>query len=153
MSRTNLHRFQKPWFRLSLKALTPSAPHCSSNPRAFWTKKQANREKKGREKPQAEHTLPPFQPTLCGKRRSVENSFPQTISRLYRVPSEIKRREVESDPQVSPEEIMSCRTDTASQMELGCENSTSFASGCSSTAVQRTLSLWLPSTAVETAIA
>ena len=39
-------------------------------------------------------------------------------------------------------------------MELGCESWTSFASGCSSTAVQRTLSLWLcPSTAVETAVA
>ena len=37
---------------------------------------------------------------------------------------------------------------------LGCESWTSFASSCSSTAVQRTLSLWLcPSTAVETAIA
>ena len=52
-----------------------------------------------------------------------------------RVPSEIKRREVELDPQVSPEEIMS------REVELGCESWTSFASGCSSTAVQRTLSL------------
>ena len=50
---------------------------------------------------------------------------------IIRVPGEIKRREV----------------------ELGCESWTSFASGCSSTAVQRTLSLWLLSTAVETAIA
>ena len=40
------------------------------------------------------------------------------------------------------------------ELELGCESWTSFASSCSSTAVQRTLSLWLcPSTAVETAIA
>ena len=54
---------------------------------------------------------------------------------LYRVPGEIKRMEVELEPQVSPEEIMSW------EMELGCESWTSFASGCSSTAVQRTLSL------------
>ena len=43
------------------------------------------------------------------------------------------------------------------EVELGCESWTSFAlscPNCSSTAVQRTLSLWLcPSTAVETAIA
>ena len=38
----------------------------------------------------------------------------------------------------SPEETMS------REVELGCESWTSFASGCSSTAVQRTLSLWLP---------
>ena len=52
-------------------------------------------------------------------------------------------REVELDPQVSPE------------VELGCESWTSFASGCSSTAVQRTLflSVTLPCTAVETAVA
>ena len=47
----------------------------------------------------------------------------------------LKRREVKLDPQVSPEEIMS------REVELGCENWTSFASSCSSTAVQRTLSL------------
>ena len=56
-----------------------------------------------------------------------------------------------ADLQVSPEEIMS------REMELGWESWTSFASSCpscSSTAVQRTLSLWLcPSTAAETAIA
>ena len=40
-------------------------------------------------------------------------------------------------PSVSPEEIMS------REVELGCESWTSFASSCSSTAVQRTLSLWL----------
>ena len=45
---------------------------------------------------------------------------------------EIKRREVELDLQVSPEEIMS------REVELGCESWTSFASSCSSTAVQRT---------------
>ena len=33
----------------------------------------------------------------------------------HRVPGEIKRREVELDPQVSPEEIMS------REVELGCE--------------------------------
>ena len=50
-------------------------------------------------------------------------------------PEEIMNREVELDPQVSPEEIMN------REVELGCESWTSFASGCSSTAVQRTLSL------------
>ena len=54
---------------------------------------------------------------------------------VHRVPGEIKRREVELDPQVSPEEIMS------REVELGCESWTSFDSGRSSTAVQRTLSL------------
>ena len=44
-------------------------------------------------------------------------------------------RWVELDLQVSPEEIMS------REVELGCESWTSFASSCSSTAVQRTLSL------------
>ena len=52
-----------------------------------------------------------------------------------RVPGKIKRREVELDPHVNPEEIMS------REVELGCESWTSFASGCSSTVVQRTLSL------------
>ena len=55
---------------------------------------------------------------------------------------------LELDLQVSPEEIMS------REVELGCESWTSFASSCSSTAVQRTLSLSLcPSMAVERAIA
>ena len=55
---------------------------------------------------------------------------------------------MELDPHVSPEKIMS------SEVELGCESWTSFASSFSSTAVQRTLSLSLcPSTAVETAVA
>ena len=53
------------------------------------------------------------------------------------VPDEIKRREVGLDPPFSPEEIMSM------EVELGCESWTSFASGCSWTAVQRKLSLWL----------
>ena len=66
----------------------------------------------------------------------------------FQSPGEIKRREMELDPQVSPEEIMSM------EVELGYESWIAFASGCSSTAVQRTLSLsvTLPSTAVETAI-
>ena len=63
------------------------------------------------------------------------NMFNAGLLLRYRVPGEIKRREVELDPQVSPEEIMS------REVELGCESWTSFASGCSSTAVQRTLSL------------
>ena len=46
-------------------------------------------------------------------------------------PEEIMSREVELDPQVSPEGIMS------REVELGCD----FASGCYSTAVQRTMSL------------
>ena len=54
---------------------------------------------------------------------------------IHRVPGEIERRDVELDPQVSQEEILS------REMELGCESWTSFASGCPSTAVQRTLSL------------
>ena len=53
----------------------------------------------------------------------------------WRDPGEIKRREVELDPQVSPEEIMN------REVELGWESWTSFASGCSSTAMQRTLSM------------
>ena len=57
------------------------------------------------------------------------------IQARSRVPGEIKRREVELDPQVSPDEFMS------REVKLGCESWTSFASGCSSTAVQRTLSL------------
>ena len=61
--------------------------------------------------------------------------FHITHEHYHRVPGEIKRREVELDHQVSPEEIMS------REVELGCESWTSFASGCSSTAVERTLSL------------
>ena len=68
---------------------------------------------------------------------------------IHRVPGEIKRREVELDPQVSPEEIMS------REVELGCESWTSFASGFSSTVVPRNghCPCDCPSTAVETAIA
>ena len=51
------------------------------------------------------------------------------------VPGEIKSgREVELDTQVS-------RPELNREVELGCESWTSFASGCSSTAVQWTLSL------------
>ena len=53
----------------------------------------------------------------------------------FRVPGEIKRREVELDTQVSPEEIMS------REVELGCESWTFFVSSCYSVALQRTLSL------------
>ena len=63
------------------------------------------------------------------------NRFVDVGVTQFRAPGEIKRREVELDPQVSPEQIMS------REVELGCESWTSFASGCSSTAVQRTLSL------------
>ena len=63
--------------------------------------------------------------------------IPSSTELNCRVPGEIKRREVELDLQVSPEEIMN------REVELGCESWTSFASVCSSTAVQRTLSLWL----------
>ena len=38
------------------------------------------------------------------------------VTYTFRVPGEIKRREVELDPQVSPEEIMS------REVELGCES-------------------------------
>ena len=52
-------------------------------------------------------------------------------------PEETMNREEELDHQVSPEQIMN------REEELGCGSWTSFTSGCSSTAVQRTLSLWL----------
>ena len=68
-------------------------------------------------------------------------------------PEQIMSREVELDPQVSPEEIMSREVERDPQVspeeikrrevELGCESWTCFASGRSSTAVQRTLSLLL----------
>ena len=43
-----------------------------------------------------------------------------------KVPGKIKRREVELDLEVGPEEIMS------SEVDLGCESWTSLASSCSS---------------------
>ena len=51
-----------------------------------------------------------------------------------RVPGEIKSREVEQDPRPR-------RDHDGREVELGCESWTSFASGCSSTTVQQTLSL------------
>ena len=81
----------------------------------------------------------------------VSRARSDPIYYIFSVPGEIKRREVELDPQVSPEEIMSREMELDSQVspeeimsgevELACESWTSFASGCSSTAVQRTLSL------------
>ena len=65
----------------------------------------------------------------------IYRSMPADVTSTHRVPGEIKKREVELDPQVSPEEIMS------REVELGCESWTSFASSCCLTAVQRTLSL------------
>ena len=64
-----------------------------------------------------------------------QSTYPSGFTVLYRVPGEIKRREMELDPHVSPEEIMS------REVVLGCESWTSFASSFSSTAVQRTWSL------------
>ena len=49
---------------------------------------------------------------------------------------------MELDPQVSPEEIMSM------EVELGCESWTSFASGCSSTAVALVAAQWRGDTAL-----
>ena len=87
-----------------------------------------------------------------GHLRSVHKSALLPHARVtHRVPGQIKRREVELDPQVSPEEIMSREVELDPQVspeeimsrevELGCESWTCFASSCSSTAVQRTLSL------------
>ena len=67
---------------------------------------------------------------------------------MNRVPGEIKRREVELDPQVSPEEIMS------REVELGCESWTFFCFklllNIGATDIVLVI---LPRTAVETAIA
>ena len=65
----------------------------------------------------------------CTRRESILRHFCYVNNHIsYRVPDEIKR-EVELDPQVSTEEIMS------REVELGGESWTSFASGCSSTSV------------------
>ena len=66
---------------------------------------------------------------------SPEEIMSREVELDPQVSPEEMSREVELDPQVSPEEIMS------REVELDCESWTSFASGCSSTAVQRTLSL------------
>ena len=75
------------------------------------------------------------------EKRSINVEFPETYGLelvvsygTHRVPGEIKRRGGGSWT-LSPEEIMS------REVELGCESWTSFDSGCSSTALQRTLSL------------
>ena len=84
----------------------------------------------------------PFQPIRAADRLGCNRlyisspCYPRTARFQARSKDqEIKRREAELDLQVSPEEIMS------REVELGCERWTSFASSCSSTAVQRTLSL------------
>ena len=82
---------------------------------------------------------------------SLQKACPLLDEPLHRVPGKMKRREVELDLQVSPEEIKSREVELDPQprrvmnreVELGCESWTSFASGCFSTAVQQTLSLWL----------
>ena len=77
-------------------------------------------------------------PTFFTLGRCRSLSFMYRVHTRFQVRSkdqEIKRREVELDLQVSPEEFMS------REVELGCESWTSFASSCPSTAVQRTLSL------------
>ena len=68
------------------------------------------------------------------KRREVSWALTKKLD-PFAGPGEMVRREVVLDPQVSPEEIMS------REVELGCESWTSFTSGCSSAAVQWTLSL------------
>ena len=92
------------------------------------------------------------------RERAIQTAAIKTagIHLARKVPDEIKRsRDLRGGRWswtfnwVSPKEIMS------REVELGCESWTSFASSCSSTAVQRTrtLSLWLcPNTAVETSI-
>ena len=75
-----------------------------------------------------------------------QSTYPSGFTVLYRVPGEIKRGEMELDPHVSPEEIMS------REVVLGCESWTSFASSFSSTAADMVF-VTLPSATVQTAIA
>ena len=63
---------------------------------------------------------------MCQKKKLTRPST------RFQARSKDKRREVELDLQVSPEEM-------SREVELGCESLTSFASSCSSTAVQWTL--------------
>ena len=104
----------------------------------------------------------------------------EKVRLLFAGPGEIKRREVVLDPQDNPKKSLwncenlrpggailrprvgqiyckKCVCDPhlkfLSGEMLGSESLTSFCFSCSSTAVLRTLSLWLLSTAVETAIA
>ena len=65
----------------------------------------------------------------------------------HRVPGEIKRREVELDPQVSPEEIVS------REVELGCESWTFSLQVVPQQQCNGHCPCDCPSTAVETAIA
>ena len=67
----------------------------------------------------------------------------------HRVPGEIKRREVELDPQVSPEEIMSMEVSGAGLRKLDFFRFGLFLNRSATDIVLVTL----PSTAVETAIA
>ena len=78
---------------------------------------------------------------VCAFLALTETDKKPDISSAVKVPGEIKRSRdlrggrLELDPQVNPEEVMN------REVELGCESWTFFASSCSSTAVQRTLSL------------
>ena len=56
-------------------------------------------------------------PVTAWSSRRPQDAFKGHLApSLVKVPGEIKRREVELDPQVSPEEIMS------REVELGCES-------------------------------
>ena len=91
---------------------------------------------------------------VCGRSQLTRRLTVNTdddVGLTHRVPGEVKRREVELDPQVSPEEIMSREVEldpqvspeeiVSREVELAGESWTSFAaSGCSPIAVQRTLS-------------
>ena len=86
---------------------------------------------------------------LLKRQCSGKHDHPHTCTHLCVITTgfQVRSRAGRWSWTLSPEEIMS------REVELGCESWTSFASGCSSTAVQWTLSLSLcPSTAVETAI-
>ena len=85
---------------------------------------------------------------LLKRQRSGKHDHPHTCTHLCVITTgfQVRSKGGRWSWTLSPEEIMS------REVELGCKSWTSFASGCSSTAVQRTLSLWLcPNTAVETA--
>ena len=68
--------------------------------------------------------------TSCGRVwRKVPESGARSVPPTHRVPGEIKRREVELDPQVSPEEIKSREVELA-----GLRKSDFFCFRCYSTA-------------------
>ena len=73
------------------------------------------------------------------KRREVSWTLTKKLD-IFAGPGENKRREVVLDAQVSPKEIKS------REVELGSESWTTLCFSCCSTAVLRTLSLWLCST-------